>query len=201
MKKNKKLFAILTLVAFMMSLVPALAFATGEVPAASAPDVEYVEEGTIDLTAAENAVIYEVTATNDTYVKAKDAPAIEERVVADNKAYVALAAAYTEKLEEISANSVLVVTEDVVNEAAKNTNEYKAVADAAEDYKKNKTLDNAEALVAADKAMTDNYMRNVFAKDEADKADLVADAAQTIAKAGSSVNNTNSKVATVDQNV
>lgn len=30
MKKNKKLFAILTLVAFMMSLVPALAFATGE---------------------------------------------------------------------------------------------------------------------------------------------------------------------------
>ena len=30
MKKNKKLFAILTLVAFMMTLVPALAFATGE---------------------------------------------------------------------------------------------------------------------------------------------------------------------------
>ena len=30
MKKNKKLFAILTLVAFMMSLVPALAFAAGE---------------------------------------------------------------------------------------------------------------------------------------------------------------------------
>ena len=30
MKKNKKLFAILTLVAFMMALVPALAFATGE---------------------------------------------------------------------------------------------------------------------------------------------------------------------------
>ena len=29
MKKNKKLFAILTLVAFMMTLVPALAFADG----------------------------------------------------------------------------------------------------------------------------------------------------------------------------
>ena len=44
MKKNKKLFAILTLVAFMMSLVPALAFA--EEPAA--PAVTVAQTGTID---------------------------------------------------------------------------------------------------------------------------------------------------------
>ena len=35
MKKNKKLFAILTLVAFMMTLVPALAFAANETVTAS----------------------------------------------------------------------------------------------------------------------------------------------------------------------
>lgn len=44
MKKNKKLFAILTLVAFMMTLVPALAFA--EEPAA--PTVTVAQTGTID---------------------------------------------------------------------------------------------------------------------------------------------------------
>ena len=44
MKKNKKLFAILTLVAFMMSLVPALAFA--EEPAA--PAVTVAQTGRID---------------------------------------------------------------------------------------------------------------------------------------------------------
>ena len=44
MKKNKKLFAILTLVAFMMTLVPALAFA--EEPAT--PAVTVAQTGTID---------------------------------------------------------------------------------------------------------------------------------------------------------
>lgn len=42
MKKNKKLFAILTLVAFMMTLVPALAFADAE------PTVTVAQTGTID---------------------------------------------------------------------------------------------------------------------------------------------------------
>ena len=43
MKKNKKLFAILTLVAFMMTLVPALAFAED-----AAPTVTVAQTGTID---------------------------------------------------------------------------------------------------------------------------------------------------------
>ena len=55
MKKNKKLFAILTLVAFMMTLVPALAFAEGG-------SVTVAATGTID----ENGVELEATATGFT---------------------------------------------------------------------------------------------------------------------------------------
>ena len=46
MKKNKKLFAILTLVAFMMTLVPALAFAETSAIA----DPQYAADGDMTLT-------------------------------------------------------------------------------------------------------------------------------------------------------
>ena len=98
MKKNKKLFAILTLVAFMMSLVPALAFAAD----ATVDNLSPAKIGTITLseadengnytvtktalTAAEGATIYSVTATTPaddplTYVLASDATAATEAVV------------------------------------------------------------------------------------------------------------------------
>ena len=69
MKKNKKLFAILTLVAFMMSLVPALAFA-GDTPtegtAGAVTTITVNADGTLKLTSDDT--IYEVAkdTTTDT---------------------------------------------------------------------------------------------------------------------------------------
>lgn len=55
MKKNKKLFAILTLVAFMMSLVPALAFAEDAAPAVTVEQTATIDKDGVHLLAtAEN---------------------------------------------------------------------------------------------------------------------------------------------------
>ena len=59
MKKNKKLFAILTLVAFMMTLVPALAFAA---------DTVAVDITTVEATDATTVNVYfgsKITGTAD----------------------------------------------------------------------------------------------------------------------------------------
>lgn len=76
MKKNKKLFAILTLVAFMMTLVPALAFAANETVTASVTE-QNDTTATVVVTASSDSTLTaeEVTFTlgSDTKVVTADA--------------------------------------------------------------------------------------------------------------------------------
>ena len=82
MKKNKKLFAILTLVAFMMTLVPALAFAgTGDKPTLGA-----IDENGVAVTVAAGDTLYKVTGTAGSYTDAT--PATSPIIPVENDMYV-----------------------------------------------------------------------------------------------------------------
>ena len=160
MKKNKKLFAILTLVAFMMTLVPALAFAAGDATAAdlSAPKVEKVElnadysvkSTTLAPVTAGNK-IYPVTASSDKYTLAADA--VETTTVGDAAGYVELAAGKTiAAVDDIDASKVLTA-------AAIKTAQEKAVAD-------QKAADKAEADAQAAKVDAAAEAFVAFVKDQ-----------------------------------
>lgn len=187
MKKNKKLFAILTLVAFMMTLVPALAFAAGDATAAdlSAPKVEKVElnadysvkSTTLAPVTAGNK-IYPVTASSDKYTLAADA--VETTTVGDAAGYVELAAGKTiAAVDDIDASKVLTA-------AAIKTAQEKAVADqkaadkAEADAQAAKVDAAAEAFVAFVKDQTTDKLEtfrglNAAAKDAEAVADAVND--------------------------
>ena len=123
MKKNKKLFAILTLVAFMMSLVPALAFATASADNAVKPKYEikltkadqtYTAKAVLSATDATN--IYEAIKDGETYKVVDGSSSVTE--AADNKAYVAFTDAVSgADVTGIATDKVLVVAADEITKA------------------------------------------------------------------------------------
>lgn len=178
MKKNKKLFAILTLVAFMMTLVPALAFAAGESVTASitsennttatvvvtaTADTLTAEEFTFTLGTATQKVLAEATSktVSATFVVAKTSA---EQTIEKANIKAAGASAYPETPAaedlKIAANPVL------ATEAA-----WAAYVDASDNQDKFDTFKKAQAASA-------------LTGSDADKAAVVAECASVgIAKA------------------
>lgn len=169
MKKNKKLFAILTLVAFMMSLVPALAFA--EEPAA--PAVTVAQTGTIDKDGVH------LLATAENFTEAVYSWKLGNTALdVTTAAYAAVkAGTYTVTATEKDDTKVTVsATVDVTAEQIAVYESAKALAD------KNATVAAWEAVETAKKGVTQEQL-STFATaqavspitgDDADRAAWVA---------------------------
>ncbi len=175
MKKNKKLFAILTLVAFMMTLVPALAFA-GDT-AGNALTVKINDGGNLVLTAADST-IYK-TADDGTVADVTAKITAPVAPVKDNVygAIPATAADFVNN-DKITGDVLYTVSADAVTLAG----HAKSLADNIAKLNKGDAKTAAEATLKAitdvDLNVTADLTSNITAADTAVKAAAAAVKAQ-----------------------
>ena len=194
MKKNKKLFAILTLVAFMMTLVPALAFAeaatSGNAVLPTIGDITISTDGnyTVEKTALVSAdnKIYAATKTADaeTYEVAQNASAVTEAAADTN--YVAFPKGLTldDKVDGIAASKVLTAA-TIKTAQEKAVADQKAADEAEADAQAAKVDAAAEAFVAFVKDQTTDKLETFRGLNAAAKnAEAVADAVNDVTVEG-----------------
>ena len=175
MKKNKKLFAILTLVAFMMTLVPALAFAA-ELTNSVAATFELQANGDVKVGPAENYIASSANEKGGSDVEAVSEAGLKTVLAASVDAttyYFAASGAVT--AEDTFANAGAQIPEDLVNASAILAEQNEADQIAA--YKS-----ATAAVKAAVDAADDNAIKNAV-----EQADAAIKAAGAVAKGTSGV--------------